>query len=197
MFADSRAELERARSGNPGALQTIPERAVGERLMSPAASVRVPRFVARAAPRRAVERIEESFESAGLFASRRAQWGREADSTVAMRVAAREAGRVAAGPALRRSTDSVATKAASAACSRFMRASSHWARRACTSASTHSSKISSSSLRRLATAFRRLRRNDSIEASDDVARYSKGRSMASGAPPNPALHPPWSLALPP
>jgi hypothetical protein len=68
---------------------------------------------------------------------------------------------------------------AAARFSEFLRASSHCASRAWTSASTHSSKSSCSSLRRLATAFRRLRWKDSIEAPDDVRRYSKGPSMAS------------------
>ena len=113
--------------------------------------------------------------------------GWEAESSVAARVmermavsgAVRRAVRRAAG----RSREWIAAGSAAAARSGFFRARSHCASRACTSASTHSSKISCSSLRRLATALRRLRRKDSIEASDEVKRYSRGRSMASSRDP--------------
>ena len=130
---------------------------------------------------RAVRRVEESFAFAsdGSCATSRAMAGRASESAAADRVALRAVDEAAAARKLERSSEWLGRELPAAASSGFLRARSHWARRACTSASTHSSKISWSSLRRLATAFMRLRWKDSMEAADEVKRYSRGRSMAS------------------
>ena len=117
--------------------------------------------------------------SDGSCATNLAMAGRTSESAAAARVAVRLVEGVAAARKVGRSSESIARELADEASRGFLRARSHWASRACTSASTHSSKISLSSLRRLATVLRRLRWKDSMEASDEVKRYSRGLSMAS------------------
>jgi hypothetical protein len=168
---------------------------MGERLLGLAATTLAERFLWRAAGRttesrgaesRAVEsrvlRRAETFSlsaSDGSCATNLAMAGWTSESAAAGRVAVRLVEGVSAARKVGRSSESIARELADEASRGFLRARSHWASRACTSASTHSSKISLSSLRRLATVLRRLRWKDSMEASDEVKRYSRGLSMAS------------------
>jgi len=178
---------------------------MGERLLGLAATTLAGRFLGRAAGRaaeshgtelqatesraaesRAVEsrvvRRAETFSASasdGSCATNPAMAGGTSESAAAARVAVRLVEGVSAARKVGRSSKSIARELADEASRGFLRARSHWASRACTSASTHSSKISLSSLRRLATVLRRLRWKDSMEASDEVKRYSRGLSMAS------------------
>jgi hypothetical protein len=201
MAADLWTELECTEAGKSGERQAIAERVMGKRLLGSAATTLEWRFLGRGAGRgaaesrgaqaqatesraaesRAVRRVGGSCAgvSDGSCAASCATTGRASESTAASRVAARAVEGLAALRKLRRSSESMESDLAAETSCGFSRASSHWASRACTSASTHSSKISLSSLRRLATAFRRLRWKDSMEASEEVQRYSRGRSMAS------------------
>ena len=88
----------------------------------------------------------------------RAGWAAESESSVAARLmdwmaVSRAAGRIVRRAA-ERPSESIVAGWAAAERSGFFRARSHCAKRACTSASTHSSKNSCSSLRRLATLFK-------------------------------------------
>ena len=158
------------------------------RLVSVAGKVRAARFFAPIARPRMRDLIEEWFESSEAVEFKRTTQLLAAESAAAVRrlvvrvgerVSERVVEGVAAICAFRFSVEAIVMEPAAARFSEFLRASSHCASRAWTSASTHSSKSSCSSLRRLATAFRRLRWKDSMEAPDDVRRYSKGPSMAS------------------
>ena len=162
------------------------------RLVSVAGRVRAARFFAPIARPRTRDLIEEWFESSEAGEFKRTTQLLAAESAAAVRrvvvrvgervgerVSERVVEGVAAICAFRFSVEAIVMEPAAARFSEFLRASSHCASRAWTSASTHSSKSSCSSLRRLATAFRRLRWKDSMEAPDDVRRYSKGPSMAS------------------
>lgn len=194
--------LECTKAGKSGERQAIAERLMAERLLGLAATTPETRFLGRAAGRAAagrrraesrgaesqatesravLRRVGESCASAsdGSCATNLAMAGRTSASTAAARAAVRFVEGASAALKLGRSSESMERELAAEASCGFLRARSHWASRACTSASTHSSKISLSSLRRLATVFRRLRWNDSMEASDEVKRYSRGRSMAS------------------
>jgi hypothetical protein len=172
---------------------------MGERLLGLAATTLAGRFLGRAARRaaesrgaelqatesRAVEsrvvRRAETFSASasdGSCATNLAMAGGTSESAAAARVAARLVEGVSAARKLGRSSESIARELTREVSRGFLRARSHWASRVCTSASTHSSKISLSSLRRLATVLIRLRWKDSMEASDEVKRYSRGRSMA-------------------
>ena len=154
------------------------------RLVSVAGRVRAARFFAPTGRPRMRDLIEEWFESSEAVEFKRTTQLLAAESAAAVwrvvvRVCERVVEGVAAICAFRFSVEAIVMEPAAARFSEFLRASSHCASRAWTSASTHSSKSSCSSLRRLATAFRRLRWKDSTEALDDVRRYSKGPSMAS------------------
>jgi hypothetical protein len=135
--------------------------------------------------------IEECFESPGPVELKRAMQLLAAESAAALRrVTARMGERVgerlvkriveraAAICALCFARESIVMEPAAARFSEPLRASTHCASRAWTSASTNSSKTSCSSLRRFAAAFKRLSWKDSIEAADDMKRYSRARSMA-------------------
>jgi hypothetical protein len=189
MVVESRPAPKSTKGGEG---QAIAERVMDERLLGLAATTLETRFLGRAAARQAaasrvtesrvVRRVEESCASAtdGSCTTSRAIAGRAAaESAAAARVAARFGEGFSATRKLGRFSESIGRELADEASRGFLRARSHWASRACTSASTHSSKISLNSLRRLATVFRRLRWKDSMEASDEVKRYSRGRSMAS------------------
>ena len=178
---------------------------MGERLLGLAATTPEGQFLGRAAVREAAgraseSRVEESraaesrvvesrvarrvetfsaSASDGACATNLAMAGRTPESAAAARGAVRLVEGVSTVRKAGRSSESITRELEDEASCGFLRARSHWASRACTSASTHSSKISLSSLRRLATVFRRLRWKDSMEASDEVKRYSRGRSMAS------------------
>ena len=183
MFADMGAAPGWTKTGNRGVRLTMVERVLRGRVASLAVTARAARFFARTARPRVLELIDEWFESSESVEFKRAMQLLAAESAavvrrVAVRVVERVVERVAEICAARFSLELIVMEAASARFSEFLRASSPWASRAWTSASTHSSKISCSSLRRLATAFRRLRWKDSIEAPDDVKRYSRARSMA-------------------
>jgi hypothetical protein len=160
---------------------------MGERLLGLAATTLEGRFLGRAAGRaaesrgaelqatesraaesRAVEsrvvRRAETFSASasdGSCATNLAMAGGTSESGAAARVAVRLVEGVSGAQEVGRSSESIARELADEASRGFLRARSHWASRACTSASTHSSKISFSSLRRLAK------------------RYSRGLSMAS------------------
>src|SRR5580704_5852828 len=163
---------------------TVAECVMRGRLASVAGRVRAARFFAPIARPRMRDLIEEWFESSEAGECKRTTQLLAAESAAAewrvvVRVCERVVEGVAAICAFRFSVEAIVMEPAAARFSEFLRASSHCASRAWTSASTHSSKSSCSSLRRLATAFRRLRWKDSMEALDDVRRYSKGPSMAS------------------
>ncbi len=182
----ARAALGCTKAGKCGVRQAIAERVMAERFLGLAATTLATRFVGRATAGRATElravrRVEESFASAseGSCATSRATAGRASESAAAASNAMRAGAGAPAAQKLGRPSKSIGRELPAAASSGFLRARSHRARRACTSASTHSSKISCSSLRKLATAFIRLRWKDSMEATDEVKRYSRGRSMAS------------------
>jgi len=202
MLADWLAELERASAGKQG-VQQIAVGVMGNRRMGAAGNAALARSRLRTL-KRLLEGIGRSFElfessSSGAsspFALMRATAPRLAESRLALRgLAARKGDRAEEGSALWRASDSSVTRLASAATSMFFRARSHWARRASTSACTHSSKISCNSLRRFATAFRRVRWNDSMEASDEVAKYSRGRSMAFCRDAAPCFASPLELGI--
>jgi hypothetical protein len=183
MFADMAAAPGRRKSGNRGVRLTVADRVMRGRLVRLAVTARAARFFARTARPRTVELIEACFELSESFEPRRAMQLLAAEPAAAVRRVAVRASeqaveRVATICGLRFSPEPIVMEPAAARFSEFLRASSHWASRAWTSASTHSSKISCSSLRRFATAFRRLRWKDSSEAPDDVKRYSRARSMA-------------------
>ena len=187
MFADMGAALGRMKSGNRGVGLTVAERVMRGRLVSLALMARAARFFARTARPGMLELIEACFELPESFEPRWALQLLGGESAAVERRVAVRAGkrvgkriveRVAAICTACFSPEAIVMEPAAARFSEFLRASSHWASRVWTSASTHSSKISCSSLRRLATAFRRLRWKDSIEATDDVKRYSRARSMA-------------------
>ena len=190
------AVLECTKAGKFGERQAIAERVMGERLLGLAATTLAGRFLGRAAESHAAElqatesltvesrvvRRAETFSTSasdGSCATNLAVAGWTSESAAAARVAVRLVEGVSAARKVGRSLESIARELADEASRGFLRARSHWASRACTSASTHSSKISLSSLRRLATVLRRLRWKDSMEASDEVKRYSRGLSMAS------------------
>ena len=182
----SRAVASRAVTWRAGASRAAESRRVDSRATAKrAVALRAAQsraVASRAGAWRTVRRSAESAASAsdGSCVASCALAGRAAEESFAAdRVALRAVEGVAAPRKVRRSSRSNAREVPAAAFSGFLRARSHWAKRACTSASTHSSKISCSSLRRLATVFRRLRWKDSMEASDEAKRYSKGRSMAS------------------
>lgn len=184
MFADSGSASWSATTGNRCVRLLIAERVMTGRLVSLAVTTRAARLFARTPWLRMLESIEEFFELPVSVEFRRAMQLLTAESAaavrrVAVRMGERAVERLATICALVCSPESIVMEPAPARVSEFLRASSHWASRAWTSASTHSSKSSCSSLRRLATAFRRLRWKDSIEAPDEVKRYSRGRSMAS------------------
>ena len=215
------AVLECTKAGKFGERQAIAERVMGERLLVLAATTFAGRFLWRAAGRaaesrgaellatesRAAESVTvesrvvhraETFSAAasdGSCATNLAMAGRTSESAAAARVAVRLVEGASAARKVGRSSESIARELADEASRGFLRARSHWASRACTSASTHSSKISLSSLRRLATVLRRLRWKDSMEASDEVKRYSRGLSMASSRDAGTCFASPWSLAL--
>ena len=187
MFADMGAAPGWTKTGNRGVRLTMVERVLRGRVASLAPTVRAARFFARTARPRMLELIEEWFESSESVEFRRAMQLLAAESAAVVRrfavrvdkrVVERIVERVAEICAARLLPELIVMEGASARFSEFLRASSPWASRAWTSASTHSSKISCSSLRRFATAFRRLRWKDSIEAPDDVKRYSRARSIA-------------------
>jgi hypothetical protein len=187
MFADMGAATARTKSGNRGVRLTVAERVMRGRLVSLAVTARGDRFFARTVRPRMLELIEACFELSEWFEPRRAMQLLAEESAAAVRrvavrvgnrVVSRIVERVAAICAARFSPEFIVMEPAAARFSEFLRVISPWARRAWTSASTHSSKISCISFRRLAIAFRRLRWNDSIEAPEDVKRYSRARSMA-------------------
>ena len=149
---------------------------MAERFLGLAATTLATRFVGRATAGRATElravrRVEESFASAweGSCATSRAMAGRASESAAAASNAMRASAGAPAAQKLGRPSESIGRELPAAASSGFLRARSHWARRACTSASTHSSKISCSSLRRLATAF-----IDFIDITRVITFYSMG-----------------------
>ena len=212
MVVGARAALGCTKAGKCCVRQAIAERVMGERLLGLAATSAETRFVGRATAGRAAEsrgtelrgtelravrRVEESFASAsgGTCTTSRATAGRAPESASAASNAMRADAGAPADRKLGRSSESISRELAAAASSGFLRARSHRARRACTSASTHSSKISCSSLRKLATAFIRLRWKDSMEAGDEVKRYSKGRSMASSRNAEPCFASPLVLGI--
>src|ERR1700757_4624164 len=183
MFADMASAAGRRKTGNRGVRLTGAERVMRGRLVSLAVTARRARFFARTARPRMVELIEACFELCELFEPRRAMQFLAAESAAAVRRVAVRAGeqaveRVTTICGLRFTPEPIVTEPAATRFSEFLRASSSWASRAWTSASTHSSKISCISLRRFATALRRLRWKDSSEAPDDVKRYSRARSAA-------------------
>jgi hypothetical protein len=187
MFADMGAATARTKSGNRGVRLTVAERVMRGRLVSLAVTARGDRFFARTVRPRMLELIEACFELSEWFEPRRAMQLLAEESAAAVRrvavrvgnrVVSRIVERVAAICAARFSPELIVMEPAAARFSEFLRVISPWARRAWTSASTHSSKISCISFRRLAIAFRRLRWKDSIEAPEDVKRYSRARSMA-------------------
>ena len=196
---------------------------MGERLLGLAATTLAGRFLGRAAGRaaeshgtelqatesraaesRAVEsrvvRRAETFSASasdGSCATNPAMAGGTSESAAAARVAVRLVEGVSAARKVGRSSKSIARELADEASRGFLRARSHWASRACTSASTHSSTMSLSSLRRLATVLRRLRWKDSMEASDEVKRYSRGLSMASSRDAETCFASPLELGIGP
>ena len=212
MVVGARAARGCTKAGKCGVRQAIAGRVMAERLLGLAATTLAMRLVGRATAGRAAEsremksrgtelravrRGEESFASAsgGSCATRRAIAGRAPESTAAASDEMRAAEASPAARKLGRSSKSIGRELPAAASSGFLRARSHWARRACTSASTHSSKISCSSLRKLATAFMRLRWKDSMEAADEVKRYSRGRSMAFSRDAEPCFASPLELGI--
>jgi hypothetical protein len=170
---ESRPALESTKAGKCGEGQAIAERVMGERLLGLAAT-------------------DGSCTTSRAIAGRAA-----AESAAAARVAVRFVEEFSAARKPGRSSESIEGELANEASRGFLRARSHWASRACTSASTHSSKISLNSLRRLATVFRRLRWKDSMEASDEVKRYSRGRSMASSRDAEGCFASPLELGIDP
>ena len=207
MVVGARAARGCTKAGKCGVRQAIAERVMAERLLGLAATTLRRDLSGRATAGRAAEsrgtelravrRVEESFASAseGSCATSRATAGRAPESAAAASNAMRANAGAPAARKLGRSSKSIGRELPAAASSGFLRARSHWARRACTSASTHSSKISCSSLRKLATAFIRLRWKDSMEAADEVKRYSRGRSMASSRDAEPCFASPLELGI--
>jgi hypothetical protein len=207
MVVGARAALGRRKAGKCGVRQAIAERVMAERFLGLAATRSETRFGGRATAGRAAEsrgtelravrRVEESFATAweGSCATSCATPGRASESAAASSDEMRAAEASPAARKLGRSSKSSGRELPAGAASGSLRARSHWARRACTSASTHSSKISLSSLRRLATVFKRLRWKDSMEASDEVKRYSRGRSMAFSRDAEPCFASPLELGI--
>ena len=117
-------------------------------------------------------------ESAGAVRRVAARMGERVGERVGERLVKRIVARAAAICALWFAPEPIVMEPAAARFSEPLRASTHCASRAWTSASTNSSKTSCSSLRRFAAAFKRLSWKDSIEAADDMKRYSRARSMA-------------------
>jgi len=161
------------------------------RIVSFAGMARPGRFFGLTVRLRMRDLIEECFESSGPVEWKRAMQLLAAESAAALRrvttrlgervgerLVKRIVARAAAICALWFAPEPIVMEPATARFSEPLRASTHCASRAWTSASTNSSKTSCSSLRRFAAAFKRVSLKDSIEAGDDMKRYSRTRSMA-------------------